>query len=159
MDVDGKAAMGQDLPGGKCGLRTADPFDHRTGGALFAYCYCGVAFPGVEVTGAESTSRILQYDLKLHSSRPGFLHAGNEYTYKSFDDMCHLNRLIESRHDQHPRLEMWQQQVMAPRWLFLPHSSHGQNSRQPLDPQASDEAASQSVVLRTLRMAPLAVLH
>lgn len=70
-----------------------------------------MAYPALEVTCAESTTRVLEYDLMLHAAR--FLHAGNSYAYKSFDDMCHLTRIIKGRKEQHPRLALWLEQVSA----------------------------------------------
>lgn len=109
MEVDSEHS--QSLPGGSCQLRSYDPFGNRTGGAIMGFCACGMAYPGLEVTSAESTTRVLEYLLKLHEAQPDFLHAGCDYTYHAFDDMCHLTRMIESRQEQHPRLALWLEQV------------------------------------------------
>lgn len=54
MEVDN-----DELPHGKCSLRKADPFSKRTGGAMFAFCACGMMFPAMELPDCKSTRMVL----------------------------------------------------------------------------------------------------
>jgi hypothetical protein len=92
-----------------CGLRQAGKFSHRTGGALFAFCACGLMFPPQELPCAESTTMVLIYLLQLFSSTP-FAVRG-ERMIITFDDMCHLLRFIQLRKDLHPKLGEFLDQV------------------------------------------------
>jgi hypothetical protein len=81
------------------------------GGALWAFCACGLMFPALELPDCESTRMVLYYLLSLFKNRPNFLHGDNKYAYIAFDDMCHLRRLIESKVQLHPKLTMLLEQV------------------------------------------------
>jgi len=54
---------------------------------------------------------VLYYMLSLFKNREDFLHGDNKEAYISFDDMCHLRRLIESKQTLHPSLGVFLQQV------------------------------------------------